>query len=70
MEELSVRNYSLFNDLGALHSEIDSAVAEYNRELAVTAEEMQRRALESIQNTHSKALEDSRERVRKLSRRE
>ena len=70
MEEISVRNHSLFNDLGTLHSEIDSAIAEYNRQLAVTEEEMQRIALESIQNTHSKALEDSREKVRKLSRRE
>jgi len=70
MEEISVRNHSLFNDLGALHSEIDSAVAEYNRQLAVTEEEMQQKSLESIQNTHSKALEDSREKVRKLSRHE
>ena len=53
-----------------LHSEIDSAIAEYNRQLAVTDEEMQQRALESVQNTHSKALEDSRERIRTLSRRE
>jgi hypothetical protein len=70
MEELSTRNYSLFDDLGTLHSEIDSAIAEYNRQLAVTDEEMQQRALESVQNTHSKALEDSRERIRTLSRRE
>jgi len=70
MEEISVQNHSLFDDLGALHSEIDSAIVEYNRQLAITKEEMQRRALESIQNTHLKAIEDSGDKIRKLSRRE
>jgi len=70
MEELSARNHSLFDDLGALHSEVESVVVEYNRQLAITEEEMQRRALESVQNTHLKALEDSREKIRKLSHRE
>ena len=41
MEELSVRNHSLFDDLGALHSEVESAIVEYNCQLAIIEEEMQ-----------------------------
>ena len=63
IEEISARNHSLFNDLGVLHSAVESAIDEYNRQLAVTEEEMQRRALESVQNTRLKALEDSREKI-------
>ena len=61
---------SEFRAPGWLHSAVESAIDEYNRQLAVTEEEMQWRALESVQNTRLKALEDSREKIQKLSQRE
>ena len=67
MEEASARNHSLFNDLSMLHSKVEAAIEEYNRQLAVTDEEMQQQALESVQATRFKALEESREKIRRLS---
>ena len=69
MSELSVRNYSMFAEIGDLHKMIDSFVVEHNQRLQITDDELQRKALESAQNSRISALEVARENLRELSRR-
>jgi chromosome segregation ATPase len=69
MAELSVRNYSMFAEIGDLHKMIDSFVVEHNQRLLITDDELQQKALESAQNSRISALEVAREDLRKLSRR-
>ena len=67
MEELSVRNTILQNNLNAWHSKLDAILEEYNRKSAVTDEDLKRQALESVQSARLEAIEKSREHIRKLS---
>ena len=68
MEDSSTQNRVLQDNLNAWYSQLNTITEEYNRELAITEEDLKRQTLEEAQSTRSQAIQDSREQLRRLAR--
>ena len=67
MEDSSAQNHALQDNLNAWYSQLNTISEEYNRELAITEEDLKRQTFEEAQSARSQAIQDSREQLRRLA---